>query len=231
MSSRVMYCGKSAATRDTCAHLKKAGYETACTKGYRTIIKQLNEFHPDLVIIDLTDLGETLTRRIIRAALHRTNSPFILLISDHQGQHEQLRCDQSLVRPFTARRLLETVRKLLASREGYVIQTGPLILDRRTRYARTPKGMVRLPPKQFQLLAYLMQHPGEVLSRRDLMAAVWKTDYMGDTRTLDVHIRWLRQRIEEDPSKPKFIRTVRGSGYCLDVDAPPKYGGEPILGE
>lgn len=72
-----------------------------------------------------------------------------------------------------------------------------------------------LTPKECALLAAFMSRPGEVLTRKILMKEIWDTDYMGDTRTLDVHIRWLREKIEDDPSSPVHIKTVRGVGYCF----------------
>jgi DNA-binding response OmpR family regulator len=75
----------------------------------------------------------------------------------------------------------------------------------------------RLTPKQAELLRVFMVHAGQTLTRKFLMATVWKTDYMGDTRTLDVHVRWLRERIEDDPSSPQYLRTVRGVGYRFGV--------------
>jgi DNA-binding response OmpR family regulator len=75
----------------------------------------------------------------------------------------------------------------------------------------------RLTPRQAQLLQILMQHPGEVVGRDQLFKDVWNTGYTGDTRTLDVHISWLREAIEEDPRNPKFIKTIRGVGYRLDI--------------
>ena len=81
------------------------------------------------------------------------------------------------------------------------------------------KGERRLTPKLAHLLAQFMRHPHQVLTRRELMRRVWHTDYIGDTRTLDVHIRWVREIIEEKPAKPQFLKTVRGKGYILAIPA------------
>jgi DNA-binding response OmpR family regulator len=74
----------------------------------------------------------------------------------------------------------------------------------------------RLTPRLIQLLKTLMEHPGEVIEREKLFSEVWRTEYTGDTRTLDVHISWLRQAIEEDPRNPRYLKTIRGVGYRLD---------------
>ena len=77
----------------------------------------------------------------------------------------------------------------------------------------------RLTPRQARLLEVFMQHAGRTLTRKFLMETVWETDYMGDTRTLDVHVRWIRERIEDDPSSPRYLRTVRGIGYRFGIPA------------
>jgi DNA-binding response OmpR family regulator len=121
--------------------------------------------------------------------------------------------------PFTSRKLLYRIRKVtehLAERE---IRAGCLALDPRTRILRKHDQALHLRPKEAELLALFMRNPGRVLSRRELMKRVWETDYMGDTRTLSVHIRWVRQKIEEEPSSPRYLRTVRGVGYRFEVPA------------
>ncbi len=93
---------------------------------------------------------------------------------------------------------------------------------------RTPNGLAQLTPKNYQLLNYFLEHPGELVTRKELMQAVWETDYLGDTRTLDVHVRWLREQLEEDPSKPQLLLTHRGKGYQLDIEGELQAGGEPL---
>src|SRR5262249_26377608 len=92
---------------------------------------------------------------------------------------------------------------------------------------------IQLTPKQALLFEIFMQHPGEVLDRKILMEKVWQTNYLGDTRTLDVHIRWIREAIESNPGKPRYLRTIRGVGYCFEVPedslATSDWSEEPIL--
>jgi DNA-binding response OmpR family regulator len=90
-------------------------------------------------------------------------------------------------------------------------------LDLERKRVRCQGKEARLTPRMTHLLQVLMRHPGEVLEREQLFREVWKTEYMGDTRTLDVHISWLREAIEEDPHKPHLLKTIRGVGYRLDV--------------
>ena len=94
-----------------------------------------------------------------------------------------------------------------------IISCGPLTLDTVGMTVTRCGRVYKLTPKQTQLLTAFMRHPGQVLSRALLVQEIWQTDYLGDTRMLDVHIRWLREKIEEDPSQPVLLRTVRGLGY------------------
>ena len=128
-----------------------------------------------------------------------------------------------MTQPFTSRKLLYRVRKVAATVINREISAGSLALDPDSRSFRKGEQTMHLRPKEAALLALFMCNPGKVLSRKEIMKKVWETDYMGDTRTLSVHVRWLRQKIEDDPSSPRFLRTVRGVGYrfkVLDSDSP-----------
>jgi DNA-binding response OmpR family regulator len=117
--------------------------------------------------------------------------------------------DSHLRYPISPKRLARQVARLL----GPILQVGEVIFDTEHRlvgYCPTRKALT---PKQGLLLEVLMRHPEQVLTRAFLMKQVWETSYLGDTRTLDVHIRWLRKAIEKDPSSPVYLRTVRGIGY------------------
>jgi len=98
-----------------------------------------------------------------------------------------------------------------------MLHIGPIRLDTGLNWVRCQGREARLTPRQTQLLKVLMQHPGEVLERERLFSQVWETGYTGDTRTLDVHISWLRQAIEENPRQPVFLKTIRGVGYRMDI--------------
>jgi DNA-binding response OmpR family regulator len=123
--------------------------------------------------------------------------------------------DAVLYSPVDSNQVAGVFTKLLDAYRTGVLQVGLLSLDVDTRTLVTPKGQYHMTPKATALLHYLMTHHDQVLSRSALMENVWDTTFLGDTRTLDVHIRWLRERIEADPSDPKFLITVRGRGYRL----------------
>lgn len=170
-----------------------------------------------LAIIDPGSLrinGARLSRMLKRAV---NDLPILWVLNEGATLSEDGVADLCLERPFTARKLLNRVRKLLPPERQDVLSVGGIVLDTVKREVRRGDQVSRLTPKQAKLLEALMRQPGKVLSRRFLMKHVWNTDYLGDTRTLDVHIRWVREIIEQDPSHPQYIRTVRGVGYRFDV--------------
>ena len=124
-----------------------------------------------------------------------------------------LRCNCRL----PSRKLTNRVERYLNGDEGEVLVAGPFKLNVKSRVLTTRKSEIRLTPKVAALLELFMRSPDEVLERAHLMSKVWNTSYMGDTRTLDVHIRWIREAIERQPSKPRYLRTVRGKGYTLSI--------------
>jgi DNA-binding response OmpR family regulator len=121
--------------------------------------------------------------------------------------------------PFTPRKVTNRVKKMTNCRLGNIITAGDLSLNLDNRCVYRGDLVHRLTPRQARLLEVFMQHTGRTLTRKFLMETVWETDYMGDTRTLDVHVRWIRERIEENPSSPRYLRTVRGIGYRFGIPA------------
>jgi DNA-binding response OmpR family regulator len=109
------------------------------------------------------------------------------------------------------------VKALLPGDGNNVVSTGPIRLDIENRRVKSLGKSTKLTPRLITLLQILMDKHGEVVEREALFKKVWETNYTGDTRTLDVHISWLRQAIELDPDNPKFLKTIRGVGYRLDV--------------
>jgi two-component system OmpR family response regulator len=132
--------------------------------------------------------------------------------------------DDYLTKPFSMRELLARIGAQLrraqmsaaSQTERDVLVAGPLALDLRARKVQRDGTTVALKPKEFDLLAFFLRHPGRVWSREQLLEQVWGYEFAGDTRTVDVHIRWLRQKIEDDPSLPRYLQTVRGAGYRFD---------------
>jgi DNA-binding response OmpR family regulator len=173
------------------------------------------EVQPRIVVVNTTTSNFS-GDRLCRALGRRLPSVQRLLIVE-RGIAPNVPCEQRLVRPFTGRKLRDSLLKLLEASSPNILRAGGMQLDLAARVVSSAHGRQHLTPKQCNLLAWLMQHPDQVISRKDLMEQVWHTYYLGDTRTLDVHIRWLREKIESDPTFPKILVTRRGIGYLLNV--------------
>jgi DNA-binding response OmpR family regulator len=119
--------------------------------------------------------------------------------------------------PLSAQQVLAALSQINHDASPHFLQRGPLALNIAARTVTSPKGEFSMTPKQCALLQMLMNQPNQVISRSDMMQEIWETSYLEDTRTLDVHIRWLRECIEPDPSNPIYLKTVRGLGYRLSI--------------
>jgi DNA-binding response OmpR family regulator len=178
----------------------------------------------DLLILDvmLPKLDGLTVCRLVR---RESGVPIILLTARGTETDKiiglETGADDYIVKPFSLGELLARVRAALrrgAAQRGSETElvSGDLRLDLSARRAWRKEGEIALAPREFELLAALMRHRGAVLTRDLLLARVWGEDYPGDARTVDVHIRWLRQKIEDDPSQPQRILTVRGMGYRFE---------------
>jgi DNA-binding response OmpR family regulator len=202
---------------------KKKGYEVSLARNEQEAVQRTASETPDLIILNATSL-EIDGPQICQVLYERVAEiPIILILAESQESMDVTGATFILTPPFTSRKLFNRIRSILKSDEGETLQAGRLSLSLGTRCVNRASKEQRLTPKEFELLKVLMRSPGRVLSRRFLMKKIWKTDYVGDTRTLDVHIRWLREKIEKDPSSPTYLRTVRGVGYRFEI---PEEAGE-----
>jgi DNA-binding response OmpR family regulator len=166
--------------------------------------------------------------------------PIILLTALRDEAHRiaglELGAIDYVVKPFSMGELLARIRAILRWNERQradpgpdILRVGPLQLDRGSRRVWSHEREITLSHREFDLLACLMHHVGVALTRDLLLERVWGGDFVGSNRTIDVHVRWLREKIEDDPANPVLIRTVRGIGYCLHDPAarPLQLGVEP----
>lgn len=197
--------------------LEKKGFDVTVHHKVDKGIKAASKTSPDVLILDAASM-RTSGSRMSRAARTGLNGIPIILISPSgtlvdPGNGSSV----TLVQPFTPRKLVNRVIRLLPGDERYVLQAGPVKLNLAQRKVRVNGKEARLTPKQSKLLELFMHNPGKLLTRKKLIREVWLTDYTGDTRTLDVHMSWLRHAIEPDPAKPEFLHTIRGMGYRFDL--------------
>lgn len=188
-----------------------------------TALQKLSTVDPDLVIIDAASLRTSGKRISKDLREHLNDVPVILIINSNpdtvekKEQINKLEGEITLFLPFTLQKLINRIKPLLPIEGKQVLNEGPIRLDIEHKKVRCMNQSGKLTPHLVKLLQILMEHPGEVVDRALLFREVWETEYTGDTRTLDVHISWLRRIIEMDPRHPRFIKTVRGVGYRLDV--------------
>lgn len=214
--------GQTAGRDSLATMLRKASYEMAIVRTGAEAQNWLTTNNPDLIIFDASTMRSNGVRNCRRLRRHAENIPIIHCRSTGEAEDRAAGADVYLVRPFSPRKLLNRVRALLPADEHKeeIVHYGNITLYRSKRSVGVDgKGEYSLTPKLTQLLEMLIRHPNELLTRPQLMQTVWETDFVGDTRTLDVHIRWVRECIEVDPSRPKLLQTVRGKGYLLSVDS------------
>lgn len=222
-------------------NLEQAGFQVTTALDGSSGLEAARREKPDLIILDimLPEMdGLEVCRQLRREGATSTTSIMMLTAKGEEIDKVvglEVGADDYITKPFGRRELLARVRALLRradyppTRDGQGMQdtasepprpsrelvAGPLRIDLAGRRVNCRDKELELQPKQFDLLVYLVRNRGTVLTRDQLLHNVWGYDYVGDTRTVDVHVRWLREKLEEDPANPKLIQTVRGVGYCF----------------
>ncbi len=212
-----------ATLRETLAYnLRREGYEVTTTGDGGEALEVAREMTYDLIVLDV--MLPTIDGLSIVRILRKEQRTPIILLTARSGEIDRILgletgADDYVVKPFSLGELLARVRAVLrrsVPETATKLEAGDLALDLVGRKAYQGEAELRLSYKEFDLLATLMRHTGTALSREQLLQQVWGYDYPGDTRTVDVHIRWLREKIEDDAADPKRIVTVRGIGYRFE---------------
>lgn len=208
--------------------LGREGFEVGVADTGPKAIEEFDRNGADLVLLDLMLPGLSGTE-VCRQLRQRSNIPIIMLTAKDSEVDKvvglELGADDYVTKPYSSRELVARIRAVLRRNgsladgdiDGHVLAAGPIRMDVDRHMVSVGTNSVQLPLKEFELLEFLMRNSGRVLTRIQLIDRVWGSDYVGDTKTLDVHIKRLRAKIEEDPANPVFIQTVRGLGYKMEA--------------
>jgi two-component system response regulator RegX3 len=206
--------------------LRREGFEVAVAGTGPDALTQFDRSGADLVLLDVMLPGLSGTE-VCRALRQRSTVPVIMLTARDSEIDKvvglELGADDYVTKPFSSRELVARIRAVLRRRgepedpAAAALEAGPVRMDVERHVVTVNGGTVPMPLKEFDLLELLLRNAGRVLTRGQLIDRVWGADYVGDTKTLDVHVKRLRARIEPDPSNPRHLVTVRGLGYKFET--------------
>lgn len=191
-------------------------YNTLVVRSGKQGIDTIKENNVDVIVLDAISLktnGERICKRLRKAFPEQT------IIHLHPGKKTIATslADTLLCHPIPVRALLSSIELLTSTKQMMLLHCGEFVLDLERRILIAQGNEVALTPKQAALVEAFMRHPNETLGRKWLMHHIWNTEYTGDTRTLNVHIRFVRKVMEKNAGKPRFIKTVRGIGYRFEI--------------
>jgi DNA-binding response OmpR family regulator len=218
MKAKILLVEGKKADRDSFnPGLVEKGFHVDCVPSGAAALEWLETDKPHIVLVDAVSM-RTSGKRICKSIRETAAGvPILLVIESQNNSREKLEADVVLAQPFTLQKLLNRIKPLLPFEQKNVLIAGPIHLNVENRLVKVFEHQVALTPRLVVLLKELIDHAGEVVERKKLFTIVWDTNYTDDTRTLDVHISWLREILEDDPRHPRYLKTIRGIGYRLDV--------------
>jgi len=205
--------------------LTKEGFEVEVADNGLKAIEIFDRAGADLILLDLMLPGLSGTE-VCRQIRTRSAVPIIMLTAKESEVDKvvglELGADDYVTKPYSSRELIARIRAVMRRRQepeqsSGLLTVGPVRMDIERHIASVNNVQISLPLKEFELLEFLLRNSGRVLTRTQLIDRVWGSDYVGDTKTLDVHIKRLRAKIETDPANPTLIQTVRGLGYKMEL--------------
>ena len=236
MSERILVVDDEKALLESLVYnLERQGYQVDAVADGLSALNSARKNHPDLILLDIMLPGMD-GFEVAQTLRQESNTPILMLTArDNEIDRVvglEVGADDYLTKPFSMRELLARVKAMLrrvrlireelgtnhaeTSAETAPLVFGNLMMDISRHIVTLDGSELELNPKEYDLLRYFMEHPGKAMSREQLIQEIWGWDFAGDSRTVDVHVRWLRQKIERDPSTPTRLVTVRGAGYRFE---------------
>jgi DNA-binding response OmpR family regulator len=235
MVEKILIVEDEISLQETLAYnLKKQGYEVVIAGDGPSALEVVRNSKPDLILLDIMLPGMD-GFEVCRKLRSEVSTPVLMLTARDDEIDRvvglEVGADDYLTKPFSMRELIARVKAMLrrvkiirdeinlinigADQKSF-FEFDKIKIDLNRRELRVDKKIVSLKPKEYELLIYLIRHKNQVLSRDQILESVWGWEYIGDSRTVDVHVRWLREKIEDEPSNPKRIITARGAGYRFE---------------
>ncbi len=236
MAETILIVEDEPALQETLVYnLQKQGYAAQAVADGRSALEAARRLNPDLIVLDIM-LPELDGFEVCRTLRQESGVPILMLTARDEEIDRvvglEVGADDYLTKPFSMRELLARVKAQLrrtrlvreeldrvrtdSAAPHEVLAFEGLKIDLTRREVTLDGGVLPLKPQEYDLLLFFAEHRGQMLSREHILERVWGWDYIGDSRTVDVHVRWLRQKIEKDPAQPKRIITVRGGGYRFE---------------
>jgi DNA-binding response OmpR family regulator len=237
MAEKILVIEDEVTLQETLAYnLKRQGYEVVTVGDGQTGLDLARRIRPNLIVLDIMLPGMD-GFEVCRVVRQEMNTPILMLTARDDEIDRvvglEVGADDYMTKPFSMRELIARVKAMLrrvrlvreeVSAEtalepainSQVLNFGDLVLDLSRREVRLNSEPLSLKPKEYELLLFFAQHQGQVLSREFILEKLWEWDYIGDSRTVDVHVRWLREKIERDPGAPTRLLTIRGAGYRFE---------------
>jgi two-component system response regulator RegX3 len=206
--------------------LTKEGFSIETARDGKEALDQFAKTNPDLILLDLM-LPEISGTEVCRQIRLKSQVPIIMLTAKDTEVDKvvglELGADDYVVKPYSKAELVARIKAVLrrkgsdsTNEQSGSITAGPVVIDVERHQVSINDQLISLPLKEFELLEFLVRNSGRVLTRTQLIDRVWGSDYFGDTKTLDVHVKRLRAKIEKDPANPVYIQTIRGLGYKFE---------------
>ena len=206
--------------------LQKEGYDVIEAEDGNAAIENFHKLGADLILLDLMLPGLS-GNEVCRAIRAESQVPIIMVTAKDTEIDKvvglEIGADDYVTKPYSTRELLARMKAVLrrgsepVAADSGILQAGPVVMDIESHTVSVNGEKIQMPLKEFELLELLMENVNRVLTRGQIIDRVWGSNYFGDTKTLDVHVKRIRSKIEDDPSRPRHLLTVRGLGYKFEI--------------